>query len=74
MSVSAMLFLLEIMFISKAIKSHFKESYDKQNLTLVVSSYEIYETHVRSCISAVVGKRGRPLFHLCVVISVLNVI
>ena len=27
----------------KAIKSHFKQSYDKQNLTLVVISYEIYE-------------------------------
>ena len=31
----------------KAIKSHFKESYDKQNLTLVVISYDIYETRRR---------------------------
>ena len=29
-------FLIEIMIILKAIKSHFKGSYDKQNLTLVV--------------------------------------
>ena len=33
-----------IMFILKAIKSHFKGSYDKQNLTLEVISFEIYET------------------------------
>ena len=41
-SVLAMGFVLE-MFILKAIKSHFKGSYDNQNLTLVVMSYEIYE-------------------------------
>ena len=35
-------FLLGIKFILEAIKSHFKDSYDKQNLTLVVISYEIY--------------------------------
>ena len=34
-----MRFLIEIMFILKAIKSHFSGSYDKQNLTLVVISY-----------------------------------
>ena len=28
----------------KEIKSHFKGSYDQQNLTLVVIAYEIYET------------------------------
>ena len=33
---SAMRFLIEIIFILKVIKSHFKGSYDKQNLTLVV--------------------------------------
>ena len=43
-SVSTMFFLLEILPILKAIKSNFKGSYDKQNLTLVVISYEIYET------------------------------
>ena len=43
-SVSATHFLTKVMFILKAIKSHFKGSYDKQNLTLVVISYEIYET------------------------------
>ena len=37
-------FLIEIMLILKAIKSYFRGSYDKQNLTLVVISYEIYET------------------------------
>ena len=42
-SVSTMRFLCEIKFILKAIKSRFKRSCDKQNLTLVVISYEIYE-------------------------------
>ena len=37
-------FLTEIMSIFKAIKSHFNWSYHKQNLALVVISYEIYET------------------------------
>ena len=46
-SVSTMRFLLEIVFILKAIKSHFKGSYNKQNLTLMVISYEIYETRQR---------------------------
>ena len=46
-SVSAMRFLTEIMFSLNAIKSHFKESFDKQNLTFVVISYEIYETRRR---------------------------
>ena len=39
-------FPIEII-IWKAIKSHFKESYDKQSLTLIVISYEIYETRRR---------------------------
>ena len=39
-SVSVMRFLLEILPILKAIKSHFKGSYDRQNLTLVVILYE----------------------------------
>ena len=47
MTVSAMCFLLEIMFILKMIKSHFKGSYDEQNLTLVVISYKIHETSQR---------------------------
>ena len=49
-SMSTMCFLLEILPILKAIKSNFKESYDnyhKQNLILVVISYEIYETRQR---------------------------
>ena len=46
-SVSTMRFLSEIIFISKAIKSDFKGPYDKQNRTLVVISYEIYETRQR---------------------------
>ena len=40
MSVSTMHFLIEIMFILKAEKSHFKGLYDKQNLTFMVISYE----------------------------------
>ena len=47
MSVSAMRFLIEIMVKLKAIKSQFKGSYDKQNLTLVVISCEVYETRLR---------------------------
>ena len=46
-SVSTMRFLPEILFILKAIKSDFKGSYDKQNLTLVIVSFEIYETRRR---------------------------
>ena len=46
-SMPSMRFRYEIMFILKAIKSHFKESYDKQNLILVVISYGIYETRRR---------------------------
>ena len=40
-SVSTMYFLIKILFILKAIKSNFKWSYDKQDLTLVVISYAI---------------------------------
>ena len=43
-SVSAMHFLI---FILKAMKSHFKGSCDKQTLTLVVILYEIYEMATR---------------------------
>ena len=43
-SVSTISFLNKIMIILNAIKSHFKGSYDKQNLTLIVILYEIYET------------------------------
>ena len=50
-SVSTMRFLLEILSIFKAIISSFKGSYDKQNLTLVVILYEIYETSRRRLVS-----------------------
>ena len=43
-SVSTMRFLIEIKFALNAIKSPCQASYDKQNLTLEVISYEIYET------------------------------
>ena len=46
-SVSTLLFLIEIIFILKAIKSYFKGSYDKQNITLVIISHEINETRRR---------------------------
>ena len=46
-SVSTMRFVNEKLFILKAIKFNFKRSYDKQNLTLVVISYETYETRQR---------------------------
>ena len=39
-------FLFERMIILKTIKCHFKWSYEKQNLTLVVISYEIYESRI----------------------------
>ena len=48
-SVSTVRFLPDIMSVLKAIKSHFKGSYDKQNLTLVVISNEM-TTRVRSSI------------------------
>ena len=38
---------VEIMSTLKAIKSSFEKSYDKQNITLVVNSYEIYQTRQR---------------------------
>ena len=38
--------IFEIIFVFKSIK-RFKGSYDKQNLTLVVIAYEIYETSLR---------------------------
>ena len=40
-------FVIGIMFILTAIKSHFQGSYDQQNLTPVVILYEIYETRPR---------------------------
>ena len=43
----SILFSIEKMSTFKAIKFHLKQSYDKQNLTLMVISYEIYETHLR---------------------------
>ena len=46
-SVSTMRFHIEIMFNLKAIKSHFKGSSDKQNLALVVISYEIYKLNIK---------------------------
>ena len=39
--VSTMLFLIKIVFILKAIQFHSKVSYDKQNLTFVVISYQV---------------------------------
>ena len=43
----SILFSNEKMSTFKVIKFHLKQSYDKQNLTLMVISYEIYETHQR---------------------------
>ena len=40
-SMSTMPFLIKIMFILKGIKSHLKEAYATQILTLVVISYEL---------------------------------
>ena len=61
MSVSAVNSLIEILFILKAIKSNFKGSYDKQILTLMFISYEIYEmtTHVRSSMSLYLRQQMR---------------
>ena len=42
-----MRFVIELMFILMAIKYYFKGPYDKQNLTFVINSYEIYETRRR---------------------------
>ena len=43
-TMSELHFLVEIMSILKVIISHFIGLYDKQNLTRVAISYEIYET------------------------------
>ena len=40
-------FFVEILSTLKAIESSFERSYDKQNITLVVISYEIYQTRRR---------------------------
>ena len=37
-------YIIEIIFILKAIRSSSEGSYDKQNLTLLIISYEINET------------------------------
>ena len=44
---STMRFIIEIRFILKAIEFHLEGSFEKQNLTFVVISYEIYETRRR---------------------------
>ena len=59
-SVSTIRLLLEILFNLKAIESHFKGPYDKQNFTHV---YEM-TTHVRSSINISFGKSGCVLFTL----------
>ena len=46
-SVSTMRFFIERMSVFKAIESNFKGSYDKQNLTLEVISYEVYMYVIR---------------------------
>ena len=46
------MFLTETMFILKVIKFHFKGSYDKQNLNLVVISYKMTMS-VRSSINPI---------------------
>ena len=47
MSVSTMRVLLEILSILKAIKFNFKGSYDKENLSHVAISCELYDTRRR---------------------------
>ena len=39
-----MTFHIELLFILKVMKFHFYGSYDKQNLTIIVISYKIYES------------------------------
>ena len=63
-SASTMRFLIEVLPILKAIKSHFKGSYDKQNLTLVVISYEIYETRQRLVINFTWNDHSCKIFYL----------
>ena len=65
-SVSIMRFLIKILFILNAIKSHFKGSYDKQILTLVVILYEISETcrRLMSYISYEMTIRVRPSMYV----------
>ena len=43
----ALMFSNETISTFKTDKSQLKQSYEKENLTLVVISYEVYETHQR---------------------------
>ena len=63
MSMSTMHFLLKysLLIILKVIISHFKGSYDKQNLTRVVISYKM-TTRVRSSIYHFVSLAGVSFF------------
>ena len=56
------MFSIEIMTTLKAIKSYLKQSYDKQNLTLEVISYEM-TTRVRS--SMYVGGNSDEYHNIC---------
>ena len=46
-NVSRMHFFIEIMFYSECGKISYSGSHNKQNLTLMIISYEIYETRER---------------------------
>ena len=48
------MFSIEIMSTFKAIKSHLKPSYDKQNLTLMVISYEILRNWPKTCLKNII--------------------
>ena len=69
-----MCFVIEILLILKAIKSHFKGLYHKQNLTHVVISYEIYETRQRlvSLISYEITTRVRSSMHITCTFTQMN--
>ena len=54
------MFSIEIISTFKAIDPHLKQSYDKQNLTLVVISYEIYETR-RRLVSLITYEMTTPI-------------
>ena len=71
-SVSIMRFLLEILSSLKALKSNFKGSNNKQNLTLMVILYEIYQTRRRLVSELSYEMTIRVRFSISVRISLLR--
>ena len=62
---SAMCFLIEIMFILEAITFHFERSYDKRNLTLVVILQARFIHCITSCHKNRMITRLKTFWRVC---------